>query len=208
MTQAAKVARDFHEALEHMLPIFGLDPKPWDDLPRKERAALVATFSYLLDQHMIEGPRRVGRRRRELATPGAVRVDIDAIATKGKDGKLFGLLVGLAELYARAHDDVLAGGGAGELGAGRGSLHGVNPTQDQALDGARAWRRHEIRTAAEAILEARNRIYTARETLVAMAPPKGFRQPDKPGNDNVGLDEDEYKASIEKQEQRAAAGEV
>lgn len=228
MRQSERIARAFHEAYEHMAPLFGYETRsdsalPWEQVPAKNRALMVATVAYLLEEHVIEAPRRLPRRR-EFAGPGAVRGDLEEIG-RTKDGKLVGLLSGLAELYARAHEDVLAGGGSGELGAGRGSLHGVDPTQDQTLDGfeieqtgprsahlkiqgGRAWRRHQVRMVGDAIRDVRNRLYTARETLESLAPPKGFRQPEKLADDNIGLDPDEYADSIAKQEQRAASGEV
>lgn len=196
MSAAEQIARAFHEAYEQIAPHLGYETRPesrvpWEQVPARNRAVMVATVSFLLERREISVPTRL-RKREGIGHPDSVARDVDE-ADK--------LLVGLAGMYRAAHDAVLGPSGGGEAGVGRGSLVDVDPTGDAVADRRRAALRGEVRRASRLIGDARNSLTTARQLLEPLAQAPGFRQPKKVDPKAV-VDQDELEASLSAQERR------
>ena len=77
---AEPIARAFHDAYEHLAPVYGYKTReesavPWDDVPQANRDLMIATVRRLLDDRVIHTSGRADALQEQLdELRGALRV--------------------------------------------------------------------------------------------------------------------------------------
>lgn len=161
------------------------------DLARHEGNVVLAIGDLIRDGVIVVP--RVRRGRHELPTPETIARDIRDID---------GIIGGLAAMYGAAYRELEPGG----LGEGGGTqVWDSNPTEREAMDARQAERRTQLRELADLIKNARDSLWTARNSkhgLAAILEPNLSQQVSRAGKVKTTINDAELRESLEARARR------